>query len=135
MILRNFFACCVCASITFNAQAIITQPTTKPVEPLNVSTDIKPDDRQTFTNPAWFEISAKCIAYTQNQSVKFKLELKSGYAIINKKRYNAPHVIESFSVANKDKFTVQIGKQAKVALTLIQEGDTKKIKTDCSVSL
>lgn len=123
------------AALIFNVHAspIIQSPKTEKF--LNVSQEIKPNDRQEYHNSLWFEVGAKCKINTYVQKVHLKLELKKGYALINGKKYKSPHVIDSYEVNDKDKFNVKVGKSAKVAITLLQEGETKKIKADCSVSV
>lgn len=104
-------------------------------ESLNVTTVVKPDDRQQYKNPAWFEVSAKCKVDTQGQDIHLKLELTKGQATIGNTKYKAPTTLEAFTVHNTDKFKVKVSKQAKMAVTLLQEGNTQAIKAVCSINI
>lgn len=122
-------------AVIVNLQAATNTPIPHTENNLNVSQDIKPNDRQKYNNGLWFEVGANCKINTYQQQVHLKLELKNSYAVINGKKYKSPHIIESYEVNDSDKFNVQVGKKADVAITLLQEGNTKKIKADCSVSV
>ncbi len=121
--------------LTVNCFAAPVSHTSQSSQFINVSQEIKPDDRQKYHNSFWFEVGAKCKLNTYQQTAHLKLELKSGYAVINGKHYKSPSVLDNFEVNDNDKFSVQVGKYSKVAVTLLQEGNTKKIKADCSVSV
>ena len=122
-------------AVTANIQAATNTTIPKTENNLHVSQEIKPNDRQKYNNGFWFEVGANCKINTYQQQVHLKLELKNSYAVINGKKYTAPHVIDNYEVNDSDKFNVQLGKKADVAITLLQEGSTKKIKADCSVSV
>ncbi len=122
-----------CLSLAFVSNAN-NETLTKKMPTFEVSTTIKPGERQEVSNPMWFDITANCRVDTKGQNVNFAIEIIDGDGTVNGKHYFAPNRLDPYPVSNGQNFNFIVGGSAKVALTLKQEGSTQAVDAHCNIA-